>query len=516
MTDPALQLYAERRYVEAADAFARRCARAPGDADAWLGQGQSLLALGRWADAWTALRRARALAVDARGRAVVDARRADVAIGLGDPSLAEACYRASLAARPDAGVRGRLGIFLLNQSRLDEAEVELDLADAGSGGRLPEVAAALATLRTQRGEAEAALLALRRAPLEVPAVALAKARACLQLRRAREALPAVDAALRVALPAHAWLLHHARASLLDQLDDVDGAAEAWAAMHAARGARPDPAALRARADRILTHWVPTVAPPAPAGAPRPAFVVGLPRSGTSLVEQALAAHPLVHAAGEREELRQLADRLGAALGAPWPECTPDLPRAAASGARAWRAAVGSAGHVVVTDKMPENLLRLGLAAQLFPDARAVWVRRGLLDTLLSCWQQPFGPAYGWTGSWEGLAAQAEAYEALGRAWVERAPLPVFTLRYEALVRAPEPTLRALVDHLGLPWDPDVAHPEAVDRVVRTASIHQVRAPIHAGGIGRWRRYARVLEPLRALLDRAGLDPEASPEDPLSG
>ena len=498
---PAAALYAERRYAEAVNAYTSECKAHPHDPNVWLGRGQSLLALGRWSDAWAALQQARTLVADKRGRAIVDARRAEAAAGMGDATLAEACFRASLAERPDPTTRGRLGTLLLNQSRLDEAETEL----VAAGGALPEVAASLATLRTQRGDAEGALDALRKAP-DDPAVALARARACVQLRRAAEALPGVDAALRRAAPAQAALLHHARATLLDQLGDYAGAAASYTTMHTLRGDRVDPDAILARAHSIVETWRPTAAPPAPAGAPRPVFLVGLPRSGTSLCEQSLAAHPEVDAKGEREELRQLTQRLGPALGAPWPTCTPDVPRAAASAAKVWRDAVGGTRAVVI-DKMPENLFRLGFASQLFPDAVAIWMRRGLMDTLLSCWQQAFGPGQAWAGTFEGLAAQAMAYEIVGRRWLEAAPMPMCVITYEELVREPARELADILTTLGLPWDDAVLAPERVERTVRTASILQVRQSIHTGSIGRWRRYEAELAPLRALIEGYGLEVE---------
>lgn len=517
--DPLARMYAERRYAAAAEGYAARCRARPNDADAWLGHGQTLLALGRWAEARRSLDAARRLADGALAYAVIDARRAEAAAGQGDIAAAEALFRASLAVRPDAATEARLGTMLLNVGRLEDAEVALAGAVARGGGALTEVVASLATVRSQRGRAQEALDGLRGAPADDPATALARARACLQLRRAEEALPGLDAALRRAAPAQAWLLHHARAELLDQLDDVVGAAGAYAAMHAVRGDHADPQGILDHADRIVGTWTTTIhgrlagggappvpPPPAPDGAPRPVFIVGLPRTGTSLCEQALAAHPGVYAAGEREELRRIAALLGPALGAPWPECTPSVPRAAASAARSWRDAVGG-DRPVVTDKMPDNLLRLGLASQLFPDARAIWMRRGLLDTLLSCWQQAFGPAYAWAGDWDGLAAQALAHERVGRRWLATVPMPICVVAYEDLVRTPARELSEILAFLDLPWDDGVTAPEAVARTVATASILQVRAAIHTGSIGRWRRYAAVLEPLRARLEAYGLDAE---------
>ena len=500
-------LYASGRYAEAARAFAERVARAPSDPDAWVGMAQSLLADGRAAEAWEPLQKARQLVRAPAAVAIVEGLRAFAATALGRVDTAEAAFRPALAAHRNPRTHAAFGTFLLNEGRLAEADVELAAAARFGGGADTEVLAARATVHTLSGRADEAIVLLDAwtgAP--VPALAMARARACLAAGRPGEAIGPVERALSVCAPTHRTLLHHAHAQLLDRMDDVPAAAAAFALMHLARGVALDPAAILAQADAIVAAY-PVVAglPEAPpATGPRPLFIVGLPRSGTSLCEQALAAHPEVHAAGERDELRRLAIRLGEALGTPWPACAPSVHRGAIQGAAMWRAAAGGADAVVVTDKMPDNLFRLGLAAQLFPDARAVIMQRDPKDTLLSCWQQAFGPAHAWTSTWEGLAAMAAANARVTARWLEEAPMPLCVVRYEDLVRSPDTELRDIVAFAGLPWDERVLAPEKVQRVVRTASILQVREKMHTGSVGRWRRYAEVLEPLWERLAAAGV------------
>ena len=154
----------------------------------------------------------------------------------------------------------------------------------------------------------------------------------------------------------------------------------------------------------------------------------------------------------------------------------------------WRAAVaGTSTRLVVTEKMPDNLARLGLISQLFPDARAIVMQRDAMDTLLSCWQQAFGPAHAWTSTWDGLAAMAAANARLTARWVAAPPLPLHVLRYEEYVATPEAQLRALVEFAGLQADTVMVPSESVARTVKTASILQVRERIHTGSVGRWRR-----------------------------
>lgn len=504
-TDPAA-LYAARRYAEAADAFAARCAAEPSDIDAWLGRGQSLFAAGRHAEARQALITARGLARDPRATAVIDLLRARATAGMGHIDEAEQAFRAALDAHPTPRGWAAFGTFLVNQGRHPEAEAALAGAITGDGSDV-EARATLATLRTQAGRAAEAVALLAGRDLGPAPLALAWARACHAIKRSSDAVAVLSDALARSAPADRAQLHHARALAYDQLGDIPSAASDFSAMHANRGVRPDPDGIRARTAAVLAAyplgWRATNAPAAEG--PRPLFLVGVPRSGTSLTEQSLAAHPDVHAAGEREELRRISIRLGEALGSPWPACVDRVGRSARQAAGMWRTAVAPRAHaVVVTDKMPDNLHLLGLAAQLFPDARAVWLRRDPMDTLLSCWQQAFGPGHAWTASWEGLAAMAEGCERIGQRWLDDPPMPIHVVRYEALVTDHERTLRELLTFAGLSWHAAVCAPEQVDRVVRTASILQVRERVHAGSVGRWHRYAEVLEPLRIVLEQVGI------------
>lgn len=452
--------------------------------------------------------RARPLVPAGAAVATVEGLRAKAAAALGRTDAAEACYRAALVAQESPRAHAAFGTFLLNEGRLEEAEAQLAAAARAGGASDAQVVASLATVYTLSGRAGDArgVLATWKGPPNPP-LALAQARACLALRCPAEALEPLRAALAQAAPVQRSQLHHAHALLLDQLDDIPAAAAAFTAMHGTRGVVADAAAILATADAILAAYPVGASFPVapPASGPRPLFVVGLPRSGTSLVEQGLAGHPDVLAAGERDELRRLTIRLGEAFKTPWPACAGQVHRAASQGAAMWRTAVvGTSTRLVVTEKMPDNLFRLGLVAQLFPDARAVVMRRDPMDTLLSCWQQAFGPAHAWTSTWDGLAAMAEASARLTARWIADPPVPLHVLRYEDYVAAPQASLAALVAFAGLPPTDAMVPSEHVARTVKTASILQVRERVHTGSVGRWRRYAEVLAPLRERLAAYGI------------
>ncbi len=247
----------------------------------------------------------------------------------------------------------------------------------------------------------------------------------------------------------------------------------------------------------------------PAAGPRIVFIVGMPRSGTTLVEQILAAHPQVAAAGE-------VDFFGPALSR---RLVPDEPAAltAAAIARLDDAALGElrraylerlrrvAGAApVITDKTPSNFAFLGLLRRLFPTATFVHCRRHPLDTCLSIYQQLFGSLH-YANDLDTIAEYYSAYRALMRHWRGAVPAAIVDLRYEALVAAPESVARALLDACELPWDARCLTPDRADRAILTASRWQARQPVYRRAVQRWRHYAAQLTPLLETWPELGRD-----------
>jgi tetratricopeptide (TPR) repeat protein len=230
--------------------------------------------------------------------------------------------------------------------------------------------------------------------------------------------------------------------------------------------------------------------------PRPVFIVGMPRSGTSLLEQMLAAHPRIHAGGERPDIGRIAGILD------WPGSELEIsPQQLQSLAAQYLARLPCGDALRCTDKMPMNFQYLGLVAQLLPGARIIHCRRDPMDTGLSCFATDFAdPALAFSDDLEQIGQFYLYYTRLMKHWLEVLDLPSFELDYEELVAEPEPLLRRLLEFLGLEWAPDCLHPERVERAVHTASHVQVRQPVYRHAVGRHRNFATYLGALREILE----------------
>jgi tetratricopeptide (TPR) repeat protein len=257
------------------------------------------------------------------------------------------------------------------------------------------------------------------------------------------------------------------------------------------------------------------------GSTLPVFIVGMPRSGTTLVEQILASHPAVFGGGELNDFGRLVNQLPGAVGESrfrYPEDVTFLSAAAMETlgeayAAAQRARAGRAKRA--TDKMPANFLFLGLIHMALPNARIVHVMRDPRDTCLSCYSKLFSMEQGFSYDLEELGRYYRKYAELMAHW--RSVLPpgvMLDIRYEDVVGDLEGSARALVDHCGLAWDSACLRFHETARPIRTASASQVHKPIYQSARGRWRRYERHLSPLSAALgdlcDPADLELDSGP------
>jgi hypothetical protein len=239
--------------------------------------------------------------------------------------------------------------------------------------------------------------------------------------------------------------------------------------------------------------------------PQPIFIVGMPRSGTSLAEQILASHPAVFGAGELSFWStQISNQVEAALAAGDRYLTRDtreLQRSKHEYCQLLDKTSSPAPRVV--DKMPTNFFALGLIHTLFPQGRIIHLQRHPIDTCLSLYFQHFESANAYSHDLEDLADYYRGYQRLMAHW--RAALPAGTLLevpYEGLVSDAGHWIRAMLDFLALPWDPRCLESHLCARTVVTASKWQVRQPITPAAVGRWARYRQYLKPLLCLIDSA--------------
>ncbi|HEY4128926.1 MAG TPA: sulfotransferase [Gammaproteobacteria bacterium] len=242
---------------------------------------------------------------------------------------------------------------------------------------------------------------------------------------------------------------------------------------------------------------------------KPLFIVGMPRSGTSMLEQMLSSHPLVHGGGEMTFLHaELRRRLG-------PRAQDDF-AGGVLGLRDAELAEVAAGLVAymdqmaptarrVTDKMPSNFMLVGLLHALFPRAHIIHCIRDPLDTCTSCFTTSFKHGHKFTNDLKELGEYHRLYQENMAHW--RKVLPpgtLYEIRYEDLVADTETQLRRLLEFCGLEWDPACLNFQENQRAVSTASVFQVRQPIYASAVGRWKNYATHLGPLMEALGLHGL------------
>jgi len=260
-----------------------------------------------------------------------------------------------------------------------------------------------------------------------------------------------------------------------------------------------------RLERTFTHELMRAKNGGGDPSPVPIFVLGMPRSGTTLVEQILASHPKVYGAGELKTLNDVVLTVRGPDGAtlPYPEFVPSLDPAALKqiGARyveLLRELASRGGHAGerVTDKMPSNYYFVGLIHLALPNARIIHTMRDPVDTCISCFSKLFSAEQNHTYDLGELGRYYRRYERLMAHW--RRVLPegrMLDVRYEDVVADLEGAARRIIDYCGLPWDDRCLSFHATARPVRTASATQVRQPIYTSAVGRWKVYEEFLGPL---------------------
>ncbi|MCK4873503.1 MAG: sulfotransferase [Phycisphaerales bacterium] len=432
---------------------------------------------------------------------------------MGKTDVAIAVCEQAIRFEPESAQAHALhGQLHLSEDRLDEAESAYRAADH-LAPHSNDIIAGLALIHERRGESEAGFALVEsivHSGKSNVSVELVYGRIARQLGKGDEAVAVLEQRLGDAdLPvASQRQIHYALVKLCDKVGRYEQAFR-HAEQAYSDSAESEQAAKAASqlADALREVFAPErfeVLPVATVETRRPIFIVGMPRSGTSLVEQILSCHPAIEAGGELQHIprmvRSLSDRFG--LIHPYPLCVPDL-----SGDQMNELAREYLKHLDdissdaphVTDKLPGNVHHLGLILRLFPDARVIHCVRHPLDTCLSCLFEDFGERLLHTRSLQALGEHYVLYDRLVRHWKHVLPIPIFDVVYEDMVEQQERTSRAMIEFLDLPWTDACLRFHESDRVVATASYDQVRKPIYKSSSGRHRHYQRQLAPLAEAL-----------------
>jgi tetratricopeptide (TPR) repeat protein len=510
--------------ARAEQAFATALRLAPDLAEAWVNYGIARYRQGAVEDAKAAMRQA---LIRQPGHAAAIANLGAFLRITGEGEAAEALLRGTIAATPDnIGARLNLAADLLSEERASEVLALLDEAHTPADPqalRYWHLHRSLALLQLGGADAASASLdALARIGPIPPALlphwhwrhvllALCRGDRLAAQRAASEKAASLETMGPDAVLEHKIMGHYDLAKFWSAQGEHRRAFAHWREGHEKlRIVQPfSRDAHRAFIDANITHFTRarfSDGPRASNADPAPVFIVGMPRSGTTLCEQILAAHAQVHGAGERVALGRAYGRL-AGNGAPAVE------RLSALGSSALDAAAASylndlhalaPGKTRVADKMPGNYLHLGLVGLMLPGARIIHCVRDPRDIGLSIYTFRFHGAHGYAHDLGDLGWTIAQQERLMAHWRAVLPNPIFTVSLSDWVTDFDGTLAGVLQHLDLPPDPNCAHFYERDSRVRTVSRTQVRQPVNARGLGRWHIYAPDLAPLIAELKSADL------------
>lgn len=398
-------------------------------------------------------------------------------------------------APDDPRVQTRVGDFLLARGELAEADRLFSMAAArGDIGGL----CGLVEVCERRGQLDEAWALIERIPGALDhSLALRVVAARILARRGRvgeacELLVAVNPALLSDDDASGVL--YALGDLQHQLGKPDRAFSAWRRANARRSLTCDRQALDDEVDTAIERYDEAAFLQLPRGSisDRPVFIVGMPRSGTSLVEQILASHPDVFGAGELPDINALFHATDHAS-------TEQVERAAKTYLGRLTTLDGDAARV--TDKMPFNAMRLGFIAQLFPHARVIHCTRDAQDAALSIFGRNFSDWHSYAGDLGDIAHYIANHERVMEHWRSVLPLSILEVQYEQLVHRGEAAMRELFDHVGLSWHAEALNFHQQARTVKTASYAQVQKPLYTSSVGRARAYSKQLRTFRKELSR---------------
>lgn len=427
-------------------------------------------------------------------------------------SEAEKCYREAIRHQPAVPeFFHNLALLLREQGRHNEA---LDLFRQAVELRpgYEDAIAGIARVLEQRGDFDEAYASLR--PLleqgtENSAVALSYSAVARHIGQRDEAIALLERVVSLPKPDQELrTMHFALGKLYDSIKEYDTSFRHTASAHAIEAFPYDPGQNRLKFDELIQVFSAENLARLPRSTSRsrlPVFIVGMPRSGTSLVEQILASHPQVYGAGELGDVHRMLLALPAMLGGKiaYPQCVTSAKRRHLDELAQRHIAMLtrlSKTATRVTDKMPHNFLALGLLELLFPAARIIHCKRDPVDTCFSIYGLPFNAGHPYTDNLAHLGGYYLEYQRLMAHWKTVLSVPILEVQYEELVADQEGVSRQMVEFCGLPWDQRCLNFHEAERVVTTHSYDQVRRPIYKKSVARWKHYESHLGPLIAALN----------------
>lgn len=422
------------------------------------------------------------------------------------------CYEEALKYEPaSAKVKNSKAQSLMHQNNAEEAEALLtSLVDTEAAN--PMTYTVLGTAKRARGDLEGAVEMFKKAlelapnlPAAYQGLAQTEKMSGLDEERVQQLRQRLDS--EQTNPKQKSALHFSLGKIFDDAEHYDDAFTHFTQGNDLAKVEYDPKKEEERVDALIeTYSKEFFESFEPRGddSEQPVFIVGMPRSGTTLTEQIVASHGRVYGAGELSYFPQAAAIRIRQLtgGLPHPEGVKELkPQALANLAKGFLSPLEEkAGDALrITDKMPANTFNLGLVALVFPNARVIHCQRNPLDTCLSCFFQNFRVGQSFSYNLENLGHYYRQYLRLMAHWRETLPLRLYESKYEALVENQEAESRKLIDFVGLEWDDHCLEFYENSRSIYTASVWQVRQPIYSSSKERWRNYDRHIAPLKQAI-----------------
>lgn len=499
-------LYLDGKYEQAADIFQRVITLQPDYADAHNNLGNIYKALNQADLAIKHYERALELNPNLHKVALNLARM--FAERIGHPVAAETYYRKALALEPnDMEAMSGVTNMLRFQGKLDEA-----LANIKQMQKIfekePGTIAAEAEIYERMGNHEAAYKIVREMLDKgnvVPMIVDVFLKVCSKYNCCDEALEVAEKLITNpdVTPTFIQNTHFGLGRVYDKLGRYDEAFKHYKAGNETLDVAFDLDEFKSRIDNLASSFnrdtLSTIAKSS-IDTSMPIFIVGLPRSGTSLTEQILSSHPEVSGAGELNDINDIVVSLANTLNSnlPYPQCitslTTNICNQIAQGYFNRLTALCGQSRFI-TDKMPHNFLNIGLISVLFPEARIIHCVRDPRDTCLSIYFQDFGWLHPYGARLDWLGAYYHEYARIMKHWENELDIPIHTVSYNDMVNDQESTTRNMLDYCKLEWNDACLDFHKSKRVVATASYDQVRQKIYTQSKARWKKYESNIGPL---------------------